>query len=199
VRRDKKPLWHSDENKNTYYSQQPDASPSRGTQHAGSSPSPFARGMQQAEDILHDVFVSLTTKTNKNEAPDNVASWLYSVTRNRIIDYYRANKFFDELPDELVAGSDDIDVVGQLSKCMLPMIKALPETYQQVLTLSEVDGEKNRDIADELGLSLSAVKSRILRGRQSLHESMVRCCKIHINTSGDIVDYEQKGSDCCKG
>jgi len=154
--------------------------------------------LEDAEDILLDVFVSLTSKTNKNEVPDNVASWLYSVTRNRIIDYYRANKIFDELPEELVSDSDDIDVVGQLSKCMLPMIKALPETYRQPLTLSEVDGKKNKAIAEELGLSLSAVKSRILRGRQELHKSMIGCCKIHINKSGDIVDYEQKGSNCCK-
>jgi len=80
---------------------------------------------------------------------------------------------------------------------MLPMIQALPETYQQPLMLSEIEGKKYKELAAELDLSMSAVKSRILRGREKLHKSMVSCCTIYRNDAGEAVDYEQKIGSIC--
>ena len=49
---------------------------------------------EEAEDILSDVFAKLTQAVNKNAMPDNLSSWLYHVTKNRIVDYYRAKRRF---------------------------------------------------------------------------------------------------------
>ncbi len=125
---------------------------------------------EDAEDILSDVFVRLAT-TTKSAIPDNLSSWLYHVTKNRIVDYYRSQKKFEQLPNDLEEESENISAIQQLSKCMLPMIKALPKTYQQSLLLSEVEGKKYKEVAIELSLSVSAVKSRILRGREKLHKT----------------------------
>ena len=43
---------------------------------------------EDAEDIISDVFAKLIKKNGENTIPDNVTSWLYRVTRNRIVDYY---------------------------------------------------------------------------------------------------------------
>jgi RNA polymerase sigma-70 factor (ECF subfamily) len=152
---------------------------------------------EDAEDILNDVFASLVKKTGENDTPDNIASWLYRVTRNRIVDYYRAKKRFEELPEDLASESVDTNIVGQLSDCMLPMIKALPMTYQQPLILSEIEGKKYKEVADELDLTLSAVKSRILRGRKKLHKNMIRCCTFYRDNTGNIMDYEKNKADFC--
>lgn len=152
---------------------------------------------EDAEDILNDVFASLIRKTGDNEIPNNIASWLYRVSRNRIVDYYRAKKSFEELPEELASEIADTNIIRQLSICMLPMIRALPETYQQPLILSEIEGKKYKEVADELGLTLSAIKSRILRGREKLRKSMVACCTLYRDRAGKIVDYEQNGADSC--
>jgi RNA polymerase sigma-70 factor (ECF subfamily) len=154
--------------------------------------------LEDAEDILNDVFVKFTQTVNENAIPGNVSSWLYRVTKNRIVDYYRAKKRFEQLPEDLSAESDDADMIRQLSLCMLPMIKALPETYQQPLMLSEIEGKKYKEVAAELGLSLSAVKSRILRGREKLNKSMVSCCTVLRNDAGEVVDYEHKSGAFCK-
>ncbi|MBQ0799188.1 MAG: RNA polymerase sigma factor SigZ [Porticoccaceae bacterium] len=152
---------------------------------------------EDAEDILNDVFVSLVKETGDNHAPDNIASWLYRVTRNKIVDYYRAKKRFEELPEEFASESAGTNVIEQLSSCMLPMIEALPKTYQQALILSEIEGKKYKEVADELGLTLAAVKSRVLRGREKLHKSMLNCCTFYRNNAGNIVDYEQNGANFC--
>lgn len=154
---------------------------------------------EDAEDILNDVFARLTKTANENAIADNVSSWLYRVTKNRMVDYYRAKKRFEQLPESLSETSEDNNTIKQLSKCLLPMIQALPETYQQALMLSEIEGKKYKELAAELDLSMSAVKSRILRGREKLHKSMVSCCTIYRNDAGEAVDYEQNIGSTCTG
>lgn len=153
--------------------------------------------LEDAEDILNDVFAALIKKTRNDGTLDNIASWLYRVTRNRIVDYYRAKRKFEELPEDLASESEDNDIIGQLSRCMLPMIKALPETFQQPLILSEIEGKKYKQVAYELGLTLPAVKSRILRGRVKLHKSLVSCCTLYRDNTGKIMDYEKNITNSC--
>jgi RNA polymerase sigma-70 factor (ECF subfamily) len=151
---------------------------------------------EDAEDILNDVFARLT-KTAESAIPENLSAWLYRVTRNRIVDYYRTKKKFEQLPENLSEESEDSNTIKQLSKCMLPMIQALPKTYQYPLILSELEGKKYKEVAFELRLSVSAVKTRILRGRKKLHKNMVSCCTIYRNNAGEAVDYEQKLNNFC--
>jgi len=152
---------------------------------------------EDAEDLLKDVFVKLANTADNHAIPDNISAWLYQVTKNRIVDYYRAKKSFDQLPGDLLEEGEETNTIKQLSKCMLPMIHALSDTYQQPLMLSEIEGKKYKEVALELNLSVSAVKSRILRGRKKLHKSMVSCCTIYRNNAGEAVDYEQNLNNFC--
>jgi len=152
---------------------------------------------EDAEDILNDVFASLLKQTSDKDIPDNIASWLYRVTKNRIVDYYRGRKRVEELPEDLASENANTNLFESLSSCMLPMIKALPDDYQQPLILSEMEGKKHKEVASQLNLTLPTVKSRILRGRKQLYRSMVACCKLHRDQAGKIVDYEQKNTTPC--
>ncbi len=154
---------------------------------------------EDAEDILLDVFEKLAKTANDNKSPDNVSSWLYRVTKNRIVDYYRAKKRFEQLPEDLSAQNDEAGAIAELSECILPMIRTLPELYQQPLLLSEIEGKKYKAVAAELGLSLSAVKSRILRGRVKLNECVANCCSIYRSEKGEVIDYERKSAVFCPG
>ena len=45
-----------------------------------------------AEDILQEVFVKALTKIDTINESSKIQNWLYQITRNTIIDYYRTNK-----------------------------------------------------------------------------------------------------------
>lgn len=154
---------------------------------------------EDAEDILNDVFERLTKAVAKDSIPENISSWLYSVAKNKVIDYYRTRKSFQQLSDD--SSNENINeasnIIQELSKCMLPMIQALPETYQKPLMLSEIEGKNYKEVAFELSLSVSAVKSRILRGRKQLYSSMISCCTMYQNDSGETIDYEHNLSNFC--
>ncbi|OUR65987.1 hypothetical protein A9Q79_02705 [Methylophaga sp. 42_25_T18] len=149
---------------------------------------------EDAEDILSDVFTKLLKRADGNTLPDNITAWLFLVSKNSIVDYYRSKKQFESLPDDIVL-EDENNLGDELASCLLPMIKALPEEYQQVLILSELEGKKHKEVAKILDLSLSAVKTRVLRGRTKLKQSILRCCTLTYNKAGSFVDYEQKMAD----
>ncbi|MEE9447491.1 MAG: sigma-70 family RNA polymerase sigma factor [Arenicellales bacterium] len=152
---------------------------------------------EDAEDILNDVFEKLAKAVVEKVSINHISGWLYRVAKNKIIDYYRTQKNHVPLLDDLLLDDENDSIMRQLSSCMLPMIKALPHHYQQPLLLSEIEGLKYKEVAAMLNLSVPAVKSRVLRGREKLHKSMVSCCIIHHNKLGDTIDYEQKSSQSC--
>ncbi|MFK7787633.1 MAG: sigma-70 family RNA polymerase sigma factor [Crocinitomicaceae bacterium] len=88
-----------------------------------------------AEDILQDVFVKIHQRSDQLIDSDKLGSWVYQITRNSIIDFYRKKK----LP------SSDLEVVEQtwdetesnlnpqFVKCLMPFIRKLPEKYQDAL------------------------------------------------------------------
>lgn len=153
--------------------------------------------MDDAEEILNYVFAKLIEQSRHRGLPTNISAWLYQAVRNRIIDYYRSSRPRRVLSDDLMSEKPDRDVGTELAACLLPMIECLPIGYQQVLRYSEIEGKKQKEVASELGLTLAAVKSRVRRGREMLRKHLLRCCEIHQNRYGRIVDYDQKISGFC--
>ena len=122
---------------------------------------------------------------------NKIQSWLYQITRNTIIDYYRTRKKLDELPETLPVFElgPNKAVRTEIASWTLPFIKQLPEKYREVLILSEIEGTKYSLIAKQLGLSLSGVKTRVQRGRVLLREEFLNCCKFAFDSSGSVIDY----------
>ncbi len=152
---------------------------------------------EDAEDILTDVFVKLARQEALSRTPHSLPSWLYRVTRNSIIDFYRMRRPLENLPEDLIQEQPDPQILTTLSACISPMIHMLPDVYKSPMLLSEIEGKKQKQVAIELGLSLPAVKSRILRGRKKLKALMVSCCTLYQNKSGQIIDYKQISSEFC--
>lgn len=154
-----------------------------------------------ARDIVSIALEKLLIELNKGSSPDNINAWLYQVTRNSIVDFYRSRNKIDSLAhnqlDSLASEDSEKTVLESLSQCMIPLIQHLPDHYKQPILLSEIEGLTHKQVAERLGLSLSAVKSRILRGREKLLEKLQRCCALHRDTRHNVVDFTQKSPDSC--
>lgn len=153
--------------------------------------------IEDAEDVMTHVFSKLIVAANANGLPNNISSWLYHVAKNDIIDYYRTRKHFLELPEHISDDVEDESVIQALGQCLLPLINALPENYQLPVMLSEIEEKKHKEIAATLKLSVSATKSRVLRGRKILHKKLLNCCTFQQDNKGNIMDYEKKSVNSC--
>ena len=151
-----------------------------------------------AEDILQDIFVRVHSRIGTLKNRNKLESWLYQITRNSLIDYYRSHKVLKELPEwlgQLQASREETNR-RELSSCLAPMIQQLPEKYRHAIQLSEIEGKTQSEIAEKENISLSGAKSRVQRGRALLKTMLHNCCKIEINSMNQIVQYDKRGDDC---
>ena len=130
-----------------------------------------------AEDILQDVFIKIHLKSNTLTDSNKLTSWLYQLTRNSIIDYYRKNKpnFSDEYPQNL-SDSEEKQEETDFSQCLQPFINQLPAKYKEAILKTELGSLSQKEYATELNISYSATKSRVQRAKKMLHESFLNCC-----------------------
>jgi RNA polymerase sigma-70 factor (ECF subfamily) len=147
------------------------------------------------DDILQEVFLKAHTHLHTVKSHGSISAWLYRIAANAIVDHYRTQKPWEELPDELAAPELERDYIAELASCLQPLIADLPETYRVALVLSEIDGLTQKEVANQLGLSLSGAKSRVQRGREKLHQLLFKCCDIETGRSG-IVNYEPRDKNC---
>ena len=78
-----------------------------------------------------------------------------------------------------------------------PLLSLLPEHYATPLRLADLEGMKQQDIADRVGLGLSAVKSRIQRARVMLREKIVECSHLELDEAGRPVDFAIRADCAC--
>lgn len=152
-----------------------------------------------AKDILQDVFIKIHLNLHSLKDHSKLKAWMYQLTRNTIADYYRKHKITDdtsEIPDDIDVPNASVE--QGLESCITPFIQQLPTKYQEALTLSDIQGMSQMQLADQLNISYSAAKSRVQRARQKLKTLFTDCCRIHTDKYGNVLSYEKLGCarDC---
>jgi RNA polymerase sigma-70 factor, ECF subfamily len=150
---------------------------------------------QVAEDLMHDVMVkALTALSESREAPRNLGAWLHRVAHNAAMDHFRAQRperpLDDETAESIPDHSPDAQALAErgaleaMTQCLRPIADRLPETYRDVVRASELEHRPLRDIADELGISVTAARQRASRGRRLLREDLEQCCRQLVADAG---------------
>jgi len=151
----------------------------------------------EAEDILQEVFLRIHNHHDDLSEIDKLQAWIYRIARNAIVDFYRRQRPNDPLPADLPADEDEpLSVYAELSACMQPMINALPEPYRHALQHTELNGETQKSLADQLGLSQSGAKSRVQRGRTMVKKMLLDCCHFEQDQNGQLTDYTPNQNAC---
>jgi RNA polymerase sigma-70 factor, ECF subfamily len=153
------------------------------------------------EDLLQEVFIKIHGGMSTLHKGESLKSWLFTVTRNTIIDYYRKNGkknvLLDEnYLDENIAEESDVEPGADLQKCIHRFIDQLPDEYRGLIIDSELNGIKQKDLAGKYNMAYSSVRSRVQRGRSRLKEMFLDCCKIEMDRRGNIMDATPKGKKC---
>ena len=158
---------------------------------------------EDVDDLLQEILIKTYRHLNTIEQPDKLPAWLFQVARNMLIDYYRKARV-DTVPYGLVEKvmladgepEQDEQVRQELTACIRPFISQLPEIYREAIESVDLQGASQKELAMELGLSHSAVKSRVQRGRRLLKAMFQECCRYELDARGYLVDYEAKQSSC---
>ena len=129
----------------------------------------------QAEDILQDVFYQLLTSYSVTEPLEQMTGWLFTVARNKIIDWYRKRRPRDRALDEVLDGGPvtlaetlpaavegpdtgyDREVIAEE---LTEALEELPEKQRQVFIMHEIEGKSFNEIREVTGDPLNTLLSR---------------------------------------
>ena len=148
-----------------------------------------------ADDVLQEVFLKAHVALARIKDREKVRPWLYRIAQNTVADHFRARGTAPVLlakPPEPSEETGPANVNGEVLSCFEPMIEELPEGYRRALVLADLGGRTQGEVAEALGLSLSGAKSRVQRARAKLRTTLLSCCRIELDGTGNVVECERK-------
>ncbi len=155
---------------------------------------------EDTKDILSEVFIKIYKNIDKLDSDEKLTSWIYTITKNTVIDFYRKNSKdqnnieFDE--QFFFKETQNNDATDELSSCIEPIINSLSPKYSKALYLSEIKELKQKEIAQMLELTPNNVKTIIHRGKKQIQEKLLKCCNYEFDKFGNIIDFDIKDKNC---
>jgi RNA polymerase sigma-70 factor (ECF subfamily) len=150
----------------------------------------MTRSPQDAEEVTQDVFLAVYRKIGEFDGRAAFSTWLYRVASNAALMKLRGRRSephlsieeegpafapdghfarpvadWSELPEDRLLSAERRRVLEQA-------IDALPPDYKAVVVLRDVEGLSNPEVAEVLGATVLAVKSRLHRARLALRERL---------------------------
>ena len=146
-----------------------------------------------AKDVVQNVFIKIW-ETRTSFSFDNPEAFIYQMVRNASLNYIRHLKVVDKLKSKVkdqYLGEElyHIDMVGnepyiliedELAKKILAVMDSLPDKCLTVFRMSRIDELKNREIAEQLGISVKTVEKHISKAIQIYRSNFPEYLPLHI-------------------
>lgn len=131
---------------------------------------------REVDDLVQEVFLLALRKLDSLRDFSRFGAWLSTITRNRANDYYRKASPVDRATDsgteEPGESRTNDHALEQEAAMTLAVLRTLPETYRESLTLRLVEGMTGPEIAARMGLTHGSVRVNLHRGMQMLREKL---------------------------
>ena len=155
-------------------------------------------GEAEAEDVTQAVMLKVGEGLSGFRGDAQLSTWIYRIATNAATDRLRARSIQTVSDDELefedggvppaahTASVETAAIREEMSACIAGFVDRLPRTYRTVMLLGEIEGFKNDEIADILGLSLDTVKIRLHRAREKLRKELQAGCSFHRDEGAEL-------------
>jgi RNA polymerase sigma-70 factor (ECF subfamily) len=140
---------------------------------------------EDAKDVLQETLIAAARGIRDFRGASSVSTWLYTIARSFCIKRHRTSKFapgqvesLEERSREVQGmpdasrGPEEAAVGNQVRSALQSAIGALDPMYREVLVLRDVEGLSAPEVAEVLGLSVEAVKSRLHRARVVVRQQL---------------------------
>lgn len=120
------------------------------------------------QDVLQEVFLKYMEKSPSFSGTEHEKAWLIRVTVNLCKDFLRFNRRHSYVSLDQLEAVCEIPEEGRVMKEIL----LLPPKFKAVLLLHYIEGYQLKEIAQILGISESAAKKRLQRGKEALKQKV---------------------------
>jgi RNA polymerase sigma-70 factor (ECF subfamily) len=141
----------------------------------------YTSDIQEAEDLFHDIFISILTHFDEYDNITSLGGWLRRITVNKAIDYWRHKQtqksvLMSELSVDIMDEKPD-NYDGIPMQVLLECIQQLPPKYRTAFNLYVIDEIDQKQICEMMQETLSNVRSLISRARAMLRKSIGKYLK----------------------
>jgi RNA polymerase sigma-70 factor, ECF subfamily len=146
----------------------------------------MCRDPADAEDVLQETLLSMARGIDAFREDAALSTWLYTIARSHCIKKRRRSKFAPDAVHSLEGEAhpeardvaddgrspDDALAAKRVEDALEAAIDALAPKYREVLILRDVEGLTAPEVANVLGISAAAVKSRLHRARRAVRDAV---------------------------
>jgi RNA polymerase sigma-70 factor (family 1) len=138
-----------------------------------------------AKDIIQEVFLKLWEHRHHINDIENMEAWLYRITENKIIDFFRKTAANDRLKEALWKNqqpvrneTETIIAAKEYNQIILKAIDQLPPQRKLIYHLNKEKGLSYKEIADELHISRHTVKNQLHSALLSIRKWFIKSTKL---------------------
>ena len=123
-----------------------------------------------AEDVTQEVLVAVSRSIHRFRGESRYTTWLYALARNVAISHLRRAKQTERLATDHNVDESGRRLSSEVAErsAIHTAIDSLPEQYRRIVFLRDIGGLSYAEIATDVGLEVSTVRSRLARGRAIL-------------------------------
>lgn len=143
----------------------------------------YTRNAADIEDMVQDTFLKAYARLEGFDHRSSFYTWIYRIATNTILDVLkrRGRSPIRAVEDPEVIGEVvPVDApspmasleAGEVAAITRRVLDELPDIFKAVLVMREFDGLAYQDIADQLGISIGTVESRLFRARARFKDKL---------------------------
>jgi RNA polymerase sigma-70 factor, ECF subfamily len=166
-------------------------------------------GEGEAEDLAQEVFVKIDRGLKAFRGESRVSTWIYRIATHAALDrlrgpYARERRgkqvsvpLVEEAGKEIWTDDQEVPaeqrvIRKEMNGCIREIVDTLPANYRSVIVLSEMEGLKDAEIAEVLGINLQTAKMRLHRGRAMLKKELSTACVFYRDERNELA-CDRKG------
>lgn len=147
----------------------------------------FIDDANQVEDIIQETFITLWEKRETINPDKTIESYVFVILRNKCLNFLKKKQIENDNVDiEDIAVAElqylyQLDFTQKEEKSLEELlidsfkiaIEELPEKMKEVFTLCKIEGKKQKDVAEQLGISVKMVEKQISKAKKQIKEKLV--------------------------
>lgn len=136
----------------------------------------YVNDEEVAKDIVHDVFLVVLKNQKKLDRSYSLKSYLFTLSKNYALNYLKHLRVVvmneRQVIEVLENADEEINAYEQRMTRLNEKLDALSGKQREALMKCFVEGQKYKDVADEMGISINSLKTHISRGLKFLREEL---------------------------
>ena len=172
-------------------------------------------GDQEAEGVAQVVFEKISRNLHSFKGEAKLSTWIYRIASNTALDKLKSPSYKHSQSGPLAplpihtpetesavslnpaTSSSPVKKIirEEMSDCVREFVDRLPPDYRTIITLNELEGFTNKEIAEILQISLETAKIRLHRARAKLKESLESGCDFYHDDRSELACDRKQPTD----